>query len=195
VPRAGLTTSRVIAAAADIADSDGLERLTLAAVARRCGVTLPGLYKHTGGLDDVRRGVAVLAVRELAAVLAAATAGRSGRDALEALAAAYRQYAAAHPGRAAASVRAPAPGDAEHAEAGAAAVAVLAAVLRGYGIEGDDAIDAIRVIRAALHGFVTLEAAGGFGLPQSVGTTFARLVATLDTSFAAWGVSPAPASR
>ena len=30
-----------------------------------CGVSLPGLYKHVSGLDQVRRGIALLAVREL----------------------------------------------------------------------------------------------------------------------------------
>jgi hypothetical protein len=49
-----------------------------------------------------------------------------------AIARAYRGYAAAHPGLAAASVRAPAPGDAEHEAAGRAAVGVPLAVLDGY---------------------------------------------------------------
>jgi hypothetical protein len=40
-------------------------------------------------------------------------------------------------------------------------------------------------VRAALHGFVTLEAGGGFGLPLSVDDTFARLVDALDRGLAA----------
>jgi hypothetical protein len=35
-------------------------------------------------------------------------------------------------------------------------------------------------VRAALHGFVTLEASGGFGMRQSVGESFKRLVDLLD---------------
>ena len=42
MPRAGLTTQRVITEAATVADEVGLDRLTLAAVAQRCGVSLPG---------------------------------------------------------------------------------------------------------------------------------------------------------
>jgi len=49
-------------------------------------------------------------------------------------------------------------------------------VLEGYGIEGDDAIDVTRSLRAALHGFVSLEAAGGFGLPADVDRSFDRLI-------------------
>ena len=82
MPRAGLTRERIAQQAAAAADETGFDRLTLAAVAARCGVSLPGLYKHVDGLNTVRRDVAVLAVRELTAVLAQAAAGLAGRDAL-----------------------------------------------------------------------------------------------------------------
>src|SRR5205814_2140053 len=114
VPRAGLNAERVAAEAAAVADEVGLDRLTLAAVAQRLGVSLPSLYKHVRGLDGLRRDLSVLSVRELTGVLSAAAVGRSGRDGLVAIAAAYREYARAHPGRAAATVRAPDPGDAEY---------------------------------------------------------------------------------
>jgi AcrR family transcriptional regulator len=190
VPRLGLTHQRVVAEAAEVADEAGLDHLTLAAVAKRLGVTLPGLYKHIDSLDSLKRDLAVLGVRELTAAISAAAVGRSGRDALHAMAHAYRAYAAAHPGRAAASVRAPGPTDSEHIAAGEAAVAVLLAVLDSYHLDDGDAIDAIRMLRVALHGFTTLEAAGGFGLPQSVDATFTRLVDSLDATFARWAGQP-----
>jgi AcrR family transcriptional regulator len=186
MPRAGLTPQRVVEEAAAVADAAGLDRLTLAAVAERCGVALPSLYKHVRGLDGLRRDLAVLAVRELAATVSRAAVGRAGSDALHAIADAYRAYATAHPGRYAASVRAPTPGDAEHLAAAAAAQTVFSAVLAGYGITGPDAIDAIRGLRAAMHGFVALEEAGGFGMPQSVDASYARLVDALDTALSTW---------
>ncbi len=190
MPRMGLNHDRVVAEAATVADEVGLDHLALATVARRLGVSLPGLYKHIDSLDGLKRDLAVLGVRELTAAMSAAAVGRSGREALCAIAQAYRGYAAAHPGLAAASIRAPAPGDAEHEAAGQAAVAVLLAVLDGYRIEGADAIDAIRFLRVVMHGFVTLEAAGGFGLPQSVDGTFARIIGSLDAAFAGWAPEP-----
>jgi AcrR family transcriptional regulator len=193
MPRAGLTPERVVQAAGAVADASGLDRLTLAAVADRFGVAIPSLYKHVDGLDGLRRDLAVLAVRELTAALSRAAVGRAGRDALHAIAGAYRAYAGAHPGRYAASVRAPAPGDAEHLAAADDALAVFLAVLAGYGITGPDAIDAIRALRAALHGFVALEAAGGFGLPQSVDASYHRLVDALDAALTAWPATGAPA--
>jgi len=182
----GLNHDRVVAEAATVADEVGIDRLALATVARRLGVSLPGLYKHIDSLDGLKRDLAVLGVRELTGAMAAGACGRAGPDALRAIAAAYRGYAARHPGLAAASIRAPVPGDAEHEAASEAALAVLLAVLDGYRIRGADAIDAIRFLRVVMHGFVTLDAAGGFGLPQSVDGTFARIVDSLDATFAGW---------
>ena len=53
------------------------------------------------------------------------------------------------------------------------------AVLRSWSLEGDDAVHAARAFRSAVHGFVALEAAGGFGIPVDLDESFERLVATL----------------
>ena len=194
MPKVGLTREKIVAQAAEVADEAGFGGLTLAAVAKRCGVSLPGLYKHVESLDAVRRDVAVLAVRELAAVLALATTGRSGRDALAAAAAAYRDYALSHPGRAASLSAAPAEGDREHDAAVSQAAHVFACVMLDYRLEGDDLIDAIRLMRVAMHGFAMLEGAGGFGLPHAVDATFARLVDMLDSAFRQWSDAAVPGS-
>jgi len=190
MPRLGLTHHRVVEQAAEVADEAGLDRLTLAAVAKRLGISLPGLYKHINSLDSLKRDLAVLGVRELTAAMSAAAVGRSGHDALHAMARAYRAYATAHPGRAAASIRAPTPTDTEHIAVAEAAVAEVVAVEHGEQDRDRDAIDAIRLLRVALHGFTTLEAAGGFGLPQSVDATFTRLIDSLDATFTGWAGPP-----
>ena len=48
--RVPLDSARVIATAARIADSEGLDRLTLTRVADELGVRQPALYRHIGGL-------------------------------------------------------------------------------------------------------------------------------------------------
>ena len=181
--RAGLTPDRIVAEAANVADDAGLDRLTLAAVAQRCGVSLPGLYKHVSGIDEVRRGIAIAAVRDLTSVTAAAAAGLSGRAAMHAVSAAYRAYAHRHPGRYAASVMAPAEGDQEHVKAAIEAYNVLTAAFQGYHLDGEELIHAVRMWRSGCHGVVSLEAAGGFGLPQSVDVTFAHMIDALDAAF------------
>lgn len=188
MPRAGVTRERIAAEAAELADEVGLEAVTLSAIAQRLGVSGPAMYKHVAGVDALRRDLAVLAVGELTAALTAAAVGRAGADALRGVAGAYRAYARAHPGRLAASVRAPAPGDEEHAAASERALAVLVAVLRGYGIGDDDMVDALRTLRAAFHGFAVVEMAGGFGQPREVDATYDRYVDTLDAGLRSWRI-------
>jgi AcrR family transcriptional regulator len=183
----------VVQAAADLADEVGADRLTLAQLAERLGVRLPSLYKHVDGLDAVRRDLAVLAMTELADTAGAAAIGRAGGTALRAVAAAYRDFARRHPGRYAGVLRAPAGDDAELAAAAGRLLDVVLALLSGYGLAGDDAVDAARALRATLHGFVSLEAAGGFGMPRDVDRSFERLVDGLDTALRAWTVTPATA--
>ena len=177
-----LTPERVVVEAGDLADEG---RLTLAALAGRLGVKVPSLYKHVGGLDDLHRRLALAAVGELATDIAEATVGRSGRDALHACATAYRAYARAHPGRYAAIQRAPDPAETELHAAAARFTRLLLAMMRGYGLDEDATVHATRAVRSALHGFVTLEAAGGFGLPQDIDTSYERLVDLIDAGLSA----------
>jgi AcrR family transcriptional regulator len=179
VARAGLDRERVVAAAAAIADAEGLAAVTLARVAADLGIKSPSLYNHVAGRDDLLRGVALRGLSELRDALADAAVGRAGTEALTAAATAYRAYVLEHPGRYAAGVAAPTPDDAEHLAAAAAVVDVLRAVLRGWDLDDDETIHALRAFRSAVHGFVSIEAAGGFGIPVALDTSFTDLIETL----------------
>lgn len=194
MPRAGLTTARVVQEAGDVADEVGLPHLTLTAIAPRLGVRMPSLYKHVAGLDALQRLVAIHATQQLANVFARAAAGKSGADALAAISTAWRAWATAHPGRYAATVRAPDTGDVEHLAASNEALQIVLAVLAGYQLAGDDAIDAARVFRATLHGFISLEHAGAFGLPVDVDRSFERLIDGLAATLSAWHAHPSGAT-
>ena len=174
--RAGLSEDRVVVEAERIADEVGLPRLTLAALAESLGVRQPSLYKHIDGMDALQRSIAVRAKTELGEVLGRAAVGKSGDDAIRALATAYRRWALGHPGRYSATVRAPEAGDTDDEAASASVVGVVLDVLAGYDLHGADAIDATRALRSTLHGFIALESSGGFGLPVDIDRSFERLV-------------------
>ena len=181
MPRAGLTREAVTSVAIDLVDDGGtagFERLTLAAVAGRAGVAVPSLYKHVSSLDDLRRLVATASVAELTRVLAAATIGRAGPDAVRAAADAIRAFAHRHPGRYAATQVAPSsdPADAQLVARADETLTVLAGVMRGFGLPDDELVDAIRMLRSAVHGFITLELGGGFGLPDDLDRSYAVLI-------------------
>jgi AcrR family transcriptional regulator len=172
-----------------MADEVGFENLTLSALALRLGVRQPTLYKHVNGTAGLHREMAIMAKMELADVMRRAAVGRARDEALVAIANAYRAWAAEHPGRYAATVRAATPGDLDDERAGLEALEVVTDVLRGYGLSGDDAIDATRALRATLHGFVSLQSAGGFGYPVDVERSFDRTVKGLVRAIAQWSTT------
>jgi AcrR family transcriptional regulator len=193
MPRAGVTPERVVAEAAAVADDCGLQRLTLAAIAQRLGVALPSLYKHVSGLDGVMRELAILGMRELATRMARAAMGRTHKAALEAVSHAYRGFATERPGLYESTMRAPKPDDEEHTAVSRDALEVAIAVMRSYGIEGVDAVHAIRIYRSALHGFVAQEASGAFGMPESIDESFRLMIDVLDVALTSWQHTSVPA--
>lgn len=171
--KAGLDLDDVVLAAAAIADAQGLDALTLAAVADVLGVRSPSLYSHVDGLAGLRRELAVHAAHRLGAVLGDA-------EGLAALAHAYRAFAIEHPGLYAAMLPTPdAVEDPGGYQAFAAVARAVGGVFAGMDLEDDELVHRIRTVRSALHGFVSLHAGGGFGMPQDVDTSFDRMVDVL----------------
>jgi AcrR family transcriptional regulator len=183
MPRAGLSAASLVESAAALADAGGYESLSLTTLADSVGVRPPSLYKHIASLDDLRSRLALHAYREIGRLLREALDGPG--DSLANLSAAYRRFALERPGLAVALVRAPV-GDGELALAAAQVTEPLFALVREYGInDPDELVHEVRILRSALHGFVSLEAAGGFGLAQSLDATFERLIAALDVGLKA----------
>jgi AcrR family transcriptional regulator len=180
MPRAGLDTEAVVIAAARLADAEGLAALSLARLAAELDIRPPSLYAHVDGLDDLRRRLGNRGACELAARLQAAAAGLTRSQALGAVAAEYRGYARAHPGLYAAMQRPAEQSNGAQDAAPAELVELILAVLRGYDLEGPDAIHAARIVRSALHGFVALEGEAGFRIPLDLDETYSRLVFLLD---------------
>jgi AcrR family transcriptional regulator len=175
--RAGLTPERVLDAAAQIADMEGHDAVSLARVAAELGVRPPSLYKHIDGLDAVRRGLALRGITEASRRVQLATVGKARDEALYAFADAYWQFARERPGLYAASLRAARPGEKDVAAASEALLGTVLAVLAGYGVRDADALHATRGLRAIIHGFVSLDAAGGFRLTLDLEESFHRLLA------------------
>ena len=181
MPRAGLDAQVVALAAADLADEFGLDKLTLSQVAERFGVRTPSLYKHIGGHEDLTRRITLLALTELGDQLRDSLQGLAGRDALAAAAYTFRAYATEHPGRYAATVRLdPKDPDERLVQAGTRVMASLSAVLAGYDVRPADEVHVLRTMRSLLHGFATLETAGGFQMETNVEESFAWLVDFMD---------------
>ncbi|MEG3626869.1 TetR/AcrR family transcriptional regulator [Streptomyces poriticola] len=191
MPRAGLTTDRLVAAAAELADESGFENVTLSALARRFGVRDASLYAHVGSLRELRTRLALFAGGELVEEIAEAVAGRTGRPALIAFAAAYRSYALRHPGRYAATQTRVDPALVADSPALRRTAEVTYGVLRSYGLAEPGLTDAVRLLRSTFHGFCALEATGAFGAPRDVRASWDMAVDALHTALEHWPREPA----
>ncbi|MEV4823041.1 TetR/AcrR family transcriptional regulator [Micromonospora sp. NPDC049274] len=195
MPRAGLTPLSVTEAAAALIDEIGFENLSMGLVAERLGVKTPALYKHVVSQADLAHRIAVRAMADFADAIRDAIQGRAGSDALAAGAQAMRTYVREHPGQYAA-------GDAAARQAGPddpiipaveRVVASWAAMLHGYHLDSSQEIHALRMLRSVLHGFSTLEAAGGFKFDASVDDSFTWIVDFLDRGLRDITTSSTPA--
>lgn len=180
--RIRLDKQTVVQAAADLVNQEGVEALSLSRLAERLGIQTPSLYNHVDGLSGLRRELALLNARSLGACFANAAIGKAGADAVMAVAQAYRAYIKASPGLYLASLRSSGtqtPVDEELQQVEARTLQVALAVMASLGLQGDDAVHAVRGLRSVVHGFATLEAAGGFGMPLDCDESFRRLIQVL----------------
>jgi AcrR family transcriptional regulator len=184
--RAGVTVERLTLAAAQLADEVGVENVTVAALARQFGVKDASLYFHLKNAHDLRVRIALLALSELADRVAAALAGRAGKDALVAFADAYRDYAREHPGRYAA-MQIDLDPETAAASAGVRHAEMTRAILRGYRLSEPDQTDAVRMMHSTFHGFVSLEQTGGFRhTPRPTDDSWSRTLDALDAVLTNW---------
>jgi len=184
--RAGLTAERLTLAGAELADETGFDQVSLSALARRFDVAVASLYSHVAGSQDLRTRIALFALAELADRAAAALAGRAGKDALVALADVYRDYAREHPGRYAAT-RLRLPTATALASAGPRHAEMTRAVLRGYDLAEPDATHAVRLLGSTFHGYIDLEASGGFDHSTPDGqASWVRVLDALDAVLRHW---------
>lgn len=183
-----VSLARIRQEAGALANRHGVDGLSMNDLAGALNVRTPSLYSHVSGIGDVKRLLALGGLAELDQLIARATVGKSGPDAVRALLGSYRDFARRNPGVYAATIPTPPRDDAEWSAAGERLAATCRAVLQGYGFEGAELVHALRALRSLVHGFVSLEASGALKHPVSRDDSFNWLVeaflATLDAAAA-----------
>ena len=184
--RAGLTRAKVIEAGGLLADEHGFEQVTLTALARHLQVRIPSLYGHVASSEDLKAGIALLALERLAELAEEAVAGRSGKDALRALAHSHRDYSRQHPGLFHAT-RYPVDPNSVPGNGGTRLARVSLAMLRGYGLDDEASVHAIRLFASFVLGFCILETAGSFShRPPPADGSWERGIDALDALYRTW---------
>ena len=180
--RTRLTKLAVVQAAAGMLNEEGTGDLSLNRLAEKLQIRTPSLYNHVDGLPGLQRELAVMNARQLADRLSAAAIGKSGAELFEAVAEAFRGYVKEYPGLYMSTLRSSGKQeirDENLIREEERALKVGLAVMASLGLHGEDAIHAVRAFRSSVHGFATLEVAGGFGLPEDCDESFRRLVDAL----------------
>lgn len=176
--RAGLDQQAVLQAAIEIADQEGLDRLTLATLAQSLGIRTPSLYNHVNGLPDLRNKLTIYGLNQLTKSLTRASAGKARDDAIRAVAQAYLAFAREHPGLYEATQRSRDWQDEEVQQAAQELLDLMVQIMDSYALENEIMIHTVRGFRSLLHGFAALERQGGFGIPLDVDVSFRVMIDT-----------------
>jgi len=180
--RIRLDKNAVVQAAAKLVNAEGMEALTLSRLAEELGIQTPSLYNHIEGLPGLQKELAVLNAKNITECMSESAIGKSGRDLFVEVAQAFREYIKSNAGlymstlRSAGAQSTPDPNLLHEEERG---LKVGTTLMSSLGLQGEDAIHGLRAFRSVTHGFATLEAAGGFGLPQDCDESFRRLIEAL----------------
>jgi AcrR family transcriptional regulator len=178
-----LTRESILAVAFEISNEIGYENLSIKKIAEKLDIRPPSVYNHITDLADILNEIAAKTLTLLAKHLENAINVQSlntkdkGKIFMS-MVFAYREFARNNAGVYPSTLSAPG----ENEQHKLAAAQMVNVAMLGLGLKSalnSEAIHKIRILRAALHGFVSLEAAGGFGLPESVDETFLVLAQTL----------------
>ncbi|MDO7906735.1 WHG domain-containing protein [Paenibacillus sp. JX-17] len=174
--RPGLDRTTLIQTAADIADTEGMEAVTLSSLAQRLGVRSPSLYNHIEGLPALRQALALHGTRMLVSELTDAVVGRAGDDAVRALCDAYISFAVRHPGLYDCTFAAPEPHEPELEAVSQHFLTLMLQAMQSYKLNDLDALHAVRGLRMMAHGYVSLERQRAYGMDFDPAESLNRLL-------------------
>ncbi|MFJ8237601.1 TetR-like C-terminal domain-containing protein [Ureibacillus sp. NPDC094379] len=176
-PRVGLDLLTIINTAAEIANTEGVDNVTLAAIARKLNVRPPSLFNHIQGLPDLKRRLSLYGLTLLNEKLTEAAMGKMKDEALFSMAYGYLEFSRDHNGLYDLTLSAPESNDEEMQNASSKIIQLLSNILNDYQLTKEDTIHAIRALRSILHGFSSLEQKQAFKLAVEPEDSFQVLMA------------------
>ena len=162
MPRQGLNKHSVVEASVRFIEERGYAAFSMSELAKSLNVKTASLYNHVESLDVLFTEVGLAAVAQMVASEKQAIAGKEKKEALFAIAAAYRAFAKEHNElyRVIMSLQ---KSENEVLERAAGQITEpILQVLSGYGLNKVEQMHWQRILRSMMHGFVAHEEAGGF---------------------------------
>lgn len=171
--RKGLTKERVVEAAAQLIGETGTADFSMRALAETLGVRTASLYNHVQSMEALLQEVCAYALEQQRAAELAAIEGKTGAEAIAALAAASRCFAREHRQLYCLILSTAASGGESLGGAQQCIVEPFWEVLAHTALTEEEKLHWQRVLRAIVHGFVSQEDAGFFShLPADVEESF-----------------------
>lgn len=171
--KAGLDKNKIIESAVVLVDEKGLSNVTMKELADKLGIKPPSLYKHfSGGADELNKELMLHGWRLLDKEITKAVIGKAKDDAVIALCYAYRRFVSEHKGLYEIMQWYNMYLSDEHLQASEGAVDVMFRALSSYSLTDDQRVHVVRMLRAFMQGFCTIECHGGYGNPVPLDETF-----------------------
>lgn len=164
---------------ASIADKQGLNNLSLKAVAEELNVRTPSLYNHIESLDDLLREVAHKGMRSMNEQMTQAAIGKSGNTALKSISVEYLNFIIEHPGVYETIQWATWHGTNETAEIFENYIKILSTIILSYSFPSESTNEILNLFTGFLHGFTTLQVRYAFSEPQKVRDELCNSVDTI----------------
>ena len=181
----GLTRKDVVEAALQCVEKHGAAALGINRVARMLGIKPPSLYNHVSSNEDLHRAAALAGFDRLSAHFARISyKPGEEREFLIAHGHCIRDFARSHKElyRHMSNVSLD-PKEPEVATILNKALSPLERALAPMGLDGDEAVHAMRALRSAAHGFALLELDGQFRLGTDPEQSFDWMMEHLVDSF------------
>lgn len=166
--RAGLDRNIILKAAIELADTYGMDQVTIAALAKKLGVRSPSLYNHVQGLPELRNQLALSGLEQLEQTVIRSVVGKAGSDAIYSYCKSYLAFANEHPGLYEATIQPAAFPEPSVQAAGKRMVDLLLQLLTSFQLDKTKALHVVRGLRSMVHGFASLSQAGGFQMELNV---------------------------
>jgi len=169
VKEKSLSRQDVIAAAICCIDQDGASALGVSRVARFLGIKPPAIYKHFQSGADLQRATAIELWQQYLIDCQQTISGRSiTPDRLKQLGHFTRSFAKSHPARYQVMMQVQLqPSDPEAAAIIQKLLNFLRQALNAYTLTEAQLIDVMRMVNAAIYGFIAIEQAGLMTLERS----------------------------
>jgi AcrR family transcriptional regulator len=178
-PKIALDKKTIVMAAAQLANEQGSDQVTLALLAKKLNIKPPSLYNHFDGLPGIKRELALFSLEKLYNELEAAALQKSpGVESVLAITEAYLSFARENPGLYEFALSAPDPSDEKVNHAGERIVRLVISKIQLFSLSDEESIHAVRGLRSLMHGFASLEQKGGFGMPLDLDESYRLAVNT-----------------